>query len=103
MKKTKLDKLVLWLRQEGRAGRNVTLKRIQTRFRHDPSMVVYFNGLRRNGAISPTGRVFVSKLSRALELFRDRNAEVQKAHYERQGDSFGSPSPGYSGSYITTL
>jgi hypothetical protein len=94
MKRTKLSKLVSFLRTQARTGKTVNLKKIQNRWPLDESMVVYFNGLRRNGAISSTGRVFVSKLDKALALFRNRNAVVQKQHYERNGNSFG----GYTGS-----
>lgn len=102
MRRTKLSKLVTFLRTQARSGRTVNLKKIQKRWPYDESMVVYFNGLRRNGAISSTGRVFVSKIDPALTLFRDRNATLQKQHYERNGsgNSFGGP---FGGNSITEL
>jgi hypothetical protein len=84
-KKTKLQKLVGYLEQVASKQKTVNRKTIERRFRGDPSFVVYFNGLRRNGAITPTGSVKVSKIKSAIKSFRKENRQRQIEHYNRRG------------------
>lgn len=82
-KPTKIERLVTYLQQVAKSGRSVTRKQVLSRFRNDPSMIVYFNGLRRNGAINASGRIYVSRINQALSDYRQRNSTVQKEHYRR--------------------
>lgn len=81
---TKLQRLVQFLLASAQTSRTVTRSTIESRFRGDPSFVVYFNGLKRNGAIdSRTGKVYPSKISGALTKFRKVNRSHQEAYYAR--------------------
>ena len=84
-KQTKIQRLVTFLNQSATSGRPVSRSTITRRFGGDPSYVVYFNGLRRNGAISTTGRVNVSRINGALTKFRNQNRQKQLTHYQNTG------------------
>jgi hypothetical protein len=83
-KKTKLQKLVGYLEQTAAKQKVVSRKTIERRFSGDPSYVVYFNGLRRNGAINNEGFVKVSKIKSAIQHFRKENRARQIVHYGRK-------------------
>lgn len=83
-KPTKIERLVAFLQQKAKAGKTVTRKQVLSRFKNDQSMIVYFNGLRRNGAISESGQIYVTKIKKALVGYRKRNSTVQKQHYARR-------------------
>jgi len=84
-KLTKLQKLVGYLQLSASNKKPVSRKTVERRFSGDPSFVVYFNGLRRNGAITPTGAVKTTKIKGAITSFRKENRERQIAHYTRRG------------------
>lgn len=82
---TKIQRLINFLKTSGNVGSPVTRRTVVSHFRGDPSFVVYFNGLRRNGALNPnTSRVRVSKIGRALSKFRTENRQRQLEYYDRQ-------------------
>jgi len=83
-KQTKLQKLVGYLEQSATKKRPVSRKVIEKRFSGDPSFVVYFNGLRRNGAITSAGSVKTTKIKGAIRGFRKENRQRQIAHYNRK-------------------
>lgn len=84
-KLSKIQKLIKYLELQARNGRTVTRSSVERKFGGDPSFVVYFNGLRRNGAVNNSGRVNVTKIKGALTTFRKQNRTKQIAHYERVG------------------
>lgn len=84
-KQTKLQRLIGYLEQSASKKRLVSRKVIERRFSGDPSFVVYFNGLRRNGAITSTGAVKTTKIKGAIREFRKENRQRQIAHYNRRG------------------
>lgn len=87
MKQTKLEKLVSFLKTKASTGETVTRSTITRRFRNDPAYVVYFNGLRRNGAVTRANTVNVRKISSALTAFRKENLRRQNEHYARMSAS----------------
>jgi|GEM_PF-4746281 len=87
MKQTKLEKLVAFLKTSASNNTTVTRSTVTRRFRNDPAYVVYFNGLRRNGAVTNKNTVNVRKISSALTSFRAENLKRQAAHYARQNGS----------------
>lgn len=84
MKQTKIERLVSFLRQAASTNATVTRATITRRFRNDPAYVVYFNGLRRNGAVTKADTVNVSKINSALTRFRKENMARQEKHYAKR-------------------
>lgn len=85
-KKTKLQKLVGYLEQAASKKKSVSRKTVERRFSGDPSFVVYFNGLRRNGAVTDAGLVKVSRIKSAIKDFRKENRQRQIEHYIRRDE-----------------
>lgn len=88
-KLTKLQKLVNFLMLAHSNKKPVNRKAVERRFAGDLSYVVYFNGLRRNGAVTANGVIRPSKIKPALTGFRKQNRTKQLAHYKRAGANSG--------------
>lgn len=86
-KKTKLEKLVTFLKSAATNKSVVNRATITRQFGTDPAYVVYFNGLRRNGGLKKNGTVNVSRLSSALTGFRKENLARQVKHYASRNGS----------------
>lgn len=80
MRQTKLTRLVNYLRSAATTNQTVTRATIMQRFGGHPAYVVYFNGLRRNGAITRSDTVNVHKINAALTRFRRENLARQVRH-----------------------